>query len=338
MIVANFYHLKNTNGLYYYGVDYLQEILGSIRVILVRESMRLAAQRSFPECTVIACNAFSLVAEIAQAAHRGDFVYVPSSHPMPFVSNQLAVIHDIYPMQGKIGRIKRLLMQLSLFSSHCRLGYINNSVMREFSEGLGMGPERLLFAPNKFPGPSAKAVIPPPQSASTVVGLFGTDSAKKNYAELFAAVMAAGAVSQVAFRLYGHRTPYLEALIAQFPHISAELVESDACSIPAFFDRVDLIVSVADHEGFGRPIAAALLAGVPTLLMARPVFLEFFQGGAQFAADVPAVAAAMIAFDPATARPAVPYQAPNHAVEGFVAAVDFLRARADGVDRSVIPH
>lgn len=332
MIVANFFHLKNTNGLYYYGVDYLRELRGSLRKFLVRESMAVATQRSFPDCEVVVCTSVSVVAEVARAARRGDFIYVPSSHPMPFISNQMVVVHDIYPMQGKLGRIKKLLLQISLFSSSCHLGYINDSVMREFGESLGINKERLIFAPNKFPDASAKTVAPLRTSARTIVGLFGTDSSKKNYAQLFAALTAAGDANRVNFRLYGHRTSYYEALVAKYPQIHAELVESDSCSIPEFFSSVDLIVSVADHEGFGRPIAGALLAGIPTLLMARPVFLEFFQGGAEFASDIASVVSAMVAFDRGAPRNAVSYRAAPHAVAGFASAVAFLRKRAIGAN------
>lgn len=332
MIVANFFHLKNTNGLYYYGVDYLQELRGSLRKILVRESMLTSAQRSFPSCEIVVCTAVTVVVEVIKAARRGDFIYVPSSHPMPFVSNQLVVVHDIYPMLGKVGRIKKLLLQISLVSSNSRVGYINHSVMREFCESLGIDKSRLIFAPNRFPDAPAGAVAPLQNSMRTIVGLFGTDSSKKNYAQLFAALAATGASGRVGFRLYGHRTPYYEDLIAEFPDIHAELVESDTSNIPEFFGSVDLIVSVADHEGFGRPIAAALLAGVPTLLMARPVFLEFFQGGAEFAADVDAVAAAMVAFVSGTPRTPVAYRAAPHAVEGFSSAVALLRKCALGAN------
>jgi glycosyltransferase involved in cell wall biosynthesis len=203
--------------------------------------------------------------------------------------------------------------------------------MRAFSESLGIASSRLIFAPNKFPSAPAAAPAPLRAGTQTVVGMFGTDSPKKNYGELFAALAAGPRASRIRFRLYGHRTAYYENLVAQFPYIDTELVESDTCAPAEFFANVDLIVSVADHEGFGRPIAAALLAGVPALMMARPVFLEFFEHGASFAPDIAGVVAAMAAFDPAAPRPAPVYRAPDHAVAGFISAVDFMRARAGGI-------
>mgnify|MGYP000639521372 CR=1 FL=1 len=331
MIVANFYHLKNTNGLFYYGVDYLSENVASVRRVLVRPSMYEATKRAFPKIEIVPCTFPQLCLEVMRAARRKDFVYTPSSHPLPFVSRQMIVVHDIYPFFGAKGKIKELLLRLSLATSTCRAGYINHSDARGFVGKLGVGNKRALFAPNKFPSSSAVEPRKKQRGNPLAVGLFGTDSAKKNYAELFAQLRLSRGAEQVRFFVYGHRTDYYEQLIAQFPDIALELVESDKCSLSAFMAQVDMIVSVADHEGFGRPIASALLAHVPCLLVQRPVFVEFFQGGAQFGADIPDVVRRLLATAAAPMVEAVSYSPPATAVDGYHDAVAYLKAEAVAV-------
>jgi hypothetical protein len=110
-----------------------------------------------------------------------------------------------------------------------------------------------------------------------------------------------------------------------------ELVESDRCSLTRFLTDVQIIVSVADHEGFGRPIAAALLANVPCLLVQRPVFVEFFQGGAQFRADIAGVVDCMLELAAAPAIPPFSYSPPVTVVDGYRTAVAYLQAQAVAV-------
>jgi len=328
MIVANFYHLKNTNGLFFYGVDYLSEAPEKLRRILVRPSMLAATARAFPGVDVIPCTFGQLCAEVIRAAKRGDFVYTPSSHPLPFISQQMIVVHDVYPFFGAKGKIKELLLRLSLATSGCRVGYINHSDARGFVGRLGVGEAKALFAPNKFPSSVPLAPRRHPSAGPLAVGLFGTDSAKKNYAQLFAEVRVRAAQDRVRFFVYGHRTEYYEQLVQQFPDVALELVESDKSSMSAFLARVDMIVSVAEHEGFGRPIAAALLAGLPCLLVRRPVFVEFFQDGAQFGADIPDVAERLLMAAASPAIPPVSYTPPAAALDGYRHAVAYLQAEA----------
>lgn len=328
MIVANFYHLKNTNGLFYYGVDYLSEDLSKVRRVLVRPSMANAAARAFPGVEVVACSLGRLCLEVARATLRGDFIYTPSSHPLPFISKQMIVVHDVFPFFGFKGKIKALLLRLSLATSGCKVGYINNSDAQGFVLKLGAGRLKGLFAPNKFPTPVQLSSRTPRQSNCLVVGLFGTDSAKKNYADLFDAVKSRGGANQVSFLAYGHRTDYYEKLVQQFPDIAFELVESDKCSLSGFLSKTDLIVSVADHEGFGRPIAAALLSNIPCLLVQRPVFVEFFQGGAKFSADIAGVVDRLLAHASMSALEPVSYSPPAAAVDGYRNAVAYLQSQA----------
>lgn len=329
MLVANFYHLKNTNGLFYYGADYICGDLKLLRKVLVRPALKDAATRFFPGVEITVCDPFRLAIEAFQVAIRGDFLYTPSSHPLPFLSNQMVVVHDVFPFLGWIGRLKRSLLCVSLFSSRCRVGYINNSDARPFVQGLGINEYRQIFAPNKFP--SFLKWVPKQRvdkNARVTVGLLGTDSAKKNYPALFDALSAAGKSGSVDFILYGHPTQYYQELVRKFPQINAQLLESDKYSIDEFFSQIDIIVSVADNEGFGRPIAAALSAGVPCLLLDRPVFLEFFQGAAQFSPNIGTLIGKIIEFQTAPEKDPVAYVHPISVVSAYRETVDYLKDQA----------
>lgn len=329
MLVANFYHLKNTNGLFYYGVDYICADLKILRKVLVRPALKDAARRFFPNVEITVCDPFRLIIEIFQVAARGDFLYTPSSHPLPFLSNQMVVVHDVFPFLGWMGRFKRILLCLSLFSSQCRVGYINNSEARPFVRSLGVKACRQIFAPNKFPS-SLKWVRKQrvDRDARVTVGLLGTDSAKKNYPVLFDALSAAGKSDFVNFVLYGHPTQYYQELVRKYPQIDARLLESDRYSIDEFFSQINIIVSVADNEGFGRPIAAALLAGVPCLLLDRPVFLEFFQEAAQFSQNIDALIEKIIDFHVDPKNDPIVYVPPLSIVSAYYETVTYLKCQA----------
>jgi len=333
MLVANFYHLKNTNGLFYYGVDYICGDVKILRKVLVRPALKDVTTRLFPGVEIIVCNPFRLVVEAFKVAVRGDFLYTPSSHPLPFLSNQMVVVHDVFPFLGCIGRFKRALLCLSLFSSRCRVGYINNSDALPFVQGLGVKQYRQIFAPNKFPE-SFKSVSKKrvDKNNCVMVGLLGTDSTKKNYPALFNAMLVACKSCSVNFVLYGHPTQYYQELVSNFPQINKRLVESDLYTIDEFFSQIDIIVSVADNEGFGRPIAAALSAGIPCLLLDRPVFFEFFQGAAQFSPNIDTLIEKIIEFQTVPKRDQVIYAPPLSVVLAFHKTVAYLKNQAEAVD------
>jgi hypothetical protein len=331
MIVANFYHLKNTNGLFYYGVDYLADSARHLRKVLVRPSMRESVEKAFPGIPVVPCNLRQLIVEIVGAAVRGDFIYTPSSHPIPFISKQMVVVHDPYPFFGRIGAVKRWLLQMSLLTSRCRVGYINHSDAQALVIRLGVSKRQGIYSPNKFPlPPELDRGSTRRSSGEVTVGLFGTDSPKKKYRELFAALLVRETNVEVRFLVYGHRTKYFEGLTAEFPLLKIELAESDKWSLGEFLEKIDMVVSVAEHEGFGRPIAAALLGGVPCLLLERPVFKEFFVGGAEFRPDLPGVVARMLEMASTPSFAAVSYKPPANAINGYRDAVAFLQAEAAG--------
>lgn len=287
LIVANFFHIKSTNGLFFYGLDYLKENIDLVRIVLVRPDIEQRVREALPTSKVISCSVARYLLEVLRASLLGDLLYTPTSHPLPLIDRQWIVLHDAYPFEvGPKSKLKRFLLKWSLAMSRCRVAYINRSEALPFVASLGVDAERMVFAPNRFPeAPSHVSSVSSPNGVTTV-GLFGTDSAKKNYVRLFSVVRTTELASRLAFRVYGHDTAYFRDIQGQFPDIQIELVRSDDVSIDEFICRVDVLASASEQEGFGRPFASALLAGLPVELIDRPVFREFFTGGARFHSDI----------------------------------------------------
>jgi hypothetical protein len=328
MIVGNLYFIKNTNGLFYYGSDYLRDLHDIVREILVCQTLEAATRRMFPGITVVSCaNAIALFWRVSAASDRGDIIYTPTSHPLPFIDRQWIVVHDAYPFLSRKGRLKHFLLILSLALSRCRVAYINESETLAFVRRLGVENSRLVFAPNKVelsanaPRPARKVEIP------LKVGLVGTDSAKKRYEDLLTAVTAAGLISSINFRMYGHRTTYLEQVMTRHPEAPILLQESDRLSLDEFLDGIDVLVSVAELEGFGRPISVAMIRGVPCYLLRKPVFLEFFDG-AYFFDDVDALVGGLRGAIAYGIPAQIPYKPPTRVTLGYRHAARQLRASA----------
>ncbi len=320
MIVANFFHIKASNGLFFYGLDYVHENLANVRKALVRPALEAVARKALPGCEIVVCNGKGFLREVWRAQRLGDFLFTPTSHPLPGITRQWVVVHDAYPFFGQRGVLKRALLRVSLATSRCTVAYINRSDARAFVAAMGVSERRQVFAPNRFPAP-APATRPASRAAGAqlVVGLVGTDSAKKNYAQLFDALRATGAGRELAFRIYGHASPYFLALKAQYPDVDMTLVQSDSSSLEQFLSEVHVLASAAEQEGFGRPIAAALLAGFPVFLVDGPVFREFFSEGAEFHSDVHGLVAALLrAAMVAAAAPG--YHAPPEVVRAYALA------------------
>jgi hypothetical protein len=298
-------------------------------MIIVKPTLWSAARSAFPDHEILACMSGRMMFEVIKGASRGDVVYTPTSHPMPGVSKQWVVVHDSYPFTiGCRGKMKRWLLRWSLAMSRCRVAYINESEALPFIAALGIGAERRLFAPNKFPlrlEPFARLVRM--SGERLIVGLVGTDSPKKNYERLFDEVMKSGFSELLCFRVYGHNSSYLAKVHSLYPLIDLRLIGSDNNSLTDFFSRIHLLVSVSGQEGFGRPIAGALLAGLPCLLLACPVFKEFFEPGARFFADEKLMVQTLIACaKDDISLPSLSYNPPAGVIQAYADAVAELEA------------
>ncbi len=325
MIVGNLFHIKSTNGLFFYGLDYLGNNLDLARIVLVRPELENRVRKSLPSVEIIACTGWRYVIEVMRACLCGDLLYTPTSHPMPFINRQWIVLHDTYPFEvGPKSKLKRFLFKWSLAMSRCRVAYINRSEAQPFVASLGVNVRRMVYAPNRYPEPARRVSLVSSPKGITTVGLLGTDSAKKNYDRLFSGVRATELSSRLMFRVYGHDTAYFRDIRGKFPDIRIELVRSDDESIDEFMSGVDVLASAAEQEGFGRPVASALLAGLAVELLDRPVFREFFTGGARFHPDIDALVQSLPRLGDSRLSH-VSYTAPAEVVDAYAMANEEIR-------------
>lgn len=283
-MLINLAFIKAVNGLFYYAMDYLADLGGSARLVLVRSpEMAAAVAEHFPHLPVQVVSGLGIARAVKAADQRREMVFTPSPHPIPWCDNQLVVVHDSFPFEGAKGKAKALLFAAAMRTSRAMAGFINVSDARAFLLGLGLDPARLVAAPNKLALPAVDGLGAPARwSERAIVGLFGTDSPKKNYDRLFAAFQGQDAHSRPAFRLYGQPNPYFDAIRGRFARLDIELVDSRAHGLQTFVAGLDLAASAATREGFSRPVALALALGVPTWLVEAPVYREFYNGSATF--------------------------------------------------------
>jgi glycosyltransferase involved in cell wall biosynthesis len=332
MITANFFHINCTNGLYHYGIDYLCENINLIRKVLVRPSLAAQTKSKLPNCEVVPCTAMGYLVEVLLAYCQGDLLYTPTSHPLPFINKQMIVFHDAYPFRSSQGSsFKRFLLQLSLSLSCCKVGYINKSEAKPFVLGLGVSLDRMIFAPNRFPVVERSIFKDTSPANCLIVGLFGTDSSKKNYDRLLNALRQMSPSPHIAFRVYGHDSKYFLDICAKFPEFQIELSNSDNESPIEFLHQVDIVVSVAEEEGFGRPIALALLAGFRVELLDRPVFREFFNHGAYFHSSIDDLVRSLL--KPLNKSEHICYTAPGDVVSAFNEATKKIRLLGAGISK-----
>lgn len=315
VMLCNLWHIKQTNGLYYYALDYLRAIEPRVPV-LVRSTLLEVTRRALPDHDVRAVGISGLIARLIGAALRGRWVFTPTSHPFPLLKRQLIVIHDDYPFFGPRGDLKRKVFHTLLAMSGCHVGHINHSTaLRAIPDNL-VPVSRRWYVPNLGPLDQDIDALRRLRLAASVAGggddgklrlaLFGTDSRKKRYEVLFDAVHRAGLAERLSFAAYGHPTPYLDELTAAFPELSIALVHSSTTPMDAFLSDVHGVVSVAEHEGFGRPVALALAAGLPCFLLRSPVFEEFFGHSVRLHASVDALVSALAVTGRSPALPGVP--------------------------------
>jgi len=274
-LVVNLWHLKNTNGMYWYAMDYVRG-LGNVEAVIVRGNSLGRVEQDLKGLTVLRLSLFSyLITYFKFVFSRKYFLYTPTPHPLPFLSRQMVVFHDPYPfLVGRLGRIKRWLFFFGASSSKSTIGVVNRSVAADFVSPLAK-KNRLISSPNFIGEPLL--LQPRADTNDLTIGLLGADSPKKRYAELFGAFRKRP-MRNLNFVVYGHKTAYLQEVLAEYSDVPVRVAHSDDVSLQEFFEDVDAIVSVSKGEGFSRLVALAVVSGVPIFLTNDPVYAEFYGG------------------------------------------------------------
>lgn len=288
-MIVNLANLNASNGMFWYAIDKIKTLGNASVTVLVKARLAPLVRKELPNATVAETERGAAARWIvtAKLLRRSDEKVVTfTSHPLPFVPDQTIAFYDDYPFVGRRGALKRALFTLAARTSRCRVGIINRSLAMPFLAGCGIPSERVFFD-SAFPAVNlqqtpARSVEP---ATPLRIGLVGTDSRKKNYAEIFAATIALERARDVRFVLYGAENDYVRELRTEFPAVNLTIVPSDDVTPVAFFDGVDYLVSAARAEGYGRPMGLAAALGVPLFLLHSPVFLEFFGEHATFFDD-----------------------------------------------------
>lgn len=325
-MLINLAFIKATNGLFYFAIDYIAALDDAISAILVRTGEQAAVLRErAPGREVHIVTPWQAALRVRAAGRRGEMTFTPSSHPIPACTRQMVVVHDTFPFEGRKGALKAALFLLTVRTARAHAGYINRADAKAFLVRGGVPAGRLHSTPNYLTLPDQRAREILTLSDHVLVGLLGTDSPKKNYPALFAALAASPAAHRLRLVLYGQPNAYATALIERFPTLAITICNSATNDLNAFVGSVDLLASAATQEGFSRPIAAALAGGVPCWIVDAPVYREFYDGAAEFHASVGALAAALLALMPGTSIERPNYRLPPSLRDDFLSCVAWLR-------------
>src|SRR5690606_20806105 len=144
-LVINLWHLKATNGMFYYACDYVRAIRAPAVVLLNRKFRQVEPSTlgDLPQRRVGLLGYLGFWVELLWSRSP---VFTPTPHPLPFIRRQLIVVHDSYPFRrtgGLICLVKKALLRISLATSRCKVAYINNTDSRRFVEKLVKAEERI---------------------------------------------------------------------------------------------------------------------------------------------------------------------------------------------------
>jgi glycosyltransferase involved in cell wall biosynthesis len=284
-MLANLYPIKNANGLLWYAIDYLRGAPPGTLVVC-RAEFTLLIKNQLPHANVIDCHGAALAKYLIRTMLKRRRLVTFTPHPLPMYGNQVVIVHDDFPFLGRSGPLKRTLFRVGTLMSGCKVGYINRSNALRFVDAIRVRQDRRFFAPNRTPVVSRPVRSAPLNCSPGTIGLFGTDSPKKQYHMLLDSAQRLGKIKGYRFRFYGIENAYTQSLRREFPHADFEIVDSSEVSMPSFLQNIDAAVSSSRGEGFGRPLAMALTLGIPTFLLESDTFREFFDGSAVFYSHV----------------------------------------------------
>lgn len=289
-IFVNLFFIRETNGLFHYANNILRErILTDNKVVIIANKnigqSPMLKREGAKNNDIMCLNFLEFIFLYTKLIFSQEKIITPTFHPLPFLRNQLVVMHDHYPYLGWYGLLKLHILRTFLRLSRTTIAVINKSLMIPFilNASLVKNKNGILFMPN-FIDVDEKSkkkmnlLFNSEEIAYIRVGLAGTDSPKKNYEDFF--LNLPDNYQTISFKIYGKENEYYRSIIKKFPKFLIELIDSDVHSPMCFISEIDLLCQVNDMEGFGRINGFALLGGLPVLALESPVNNEFFMGAA----------------------------------------------------------
>src|SRR5689334_8052505 len=101
-LVLNLWHLKNTNGMFYYAVDYARS-LQRPATLLLHPRLQGVSAAMFGDLPILRLDLWGYFKFFLQLLARSGGVFTPTPHPLPFLGRQIVVVHDSYPFRGRAG-------------------------------------------------------------------------------------------------------------------------------------------------------------------------------------------------------------------------------------------
>lgn len=255
------------NGMYYHALDYIYDLETRVTVILNKKYFK-SVPKELQGHDVKILNFVDYL--IYSFSYRNEKFITPTPHPIPWLKNQIIILHDVYPFKGRIGSVKKSLIKISYLMNRYEIGIVNRSILLPFLNSLRYS-RRYFFLPNKVEILERTKNTSPKKNIERI-GLFGADSEKKNYHILFDHTAA-----DLQYFIYGKTTNYTEYLVRRYHELDINVVDSSLTTVEGFLSLVDCVVSVSTEEGFGRLNLLSIQKGVPVILLESPVTREFYQ-------------------------------------------------------------
>lgn len=298
MILFNFWHLKEKNGMFYFGIDYLENISTDKSGVVVICRFGVFDEGDFPSgFRVLPLNFRSYLLYVLNARVKGWGLFSPTVHCIPFYPKQVSVLHDCYPFEGGSNRLKRVVLILMLLFGGGYIGGINRSSVLPFLRGKGLN--KIFYCPNLLPERIStvfkrKEVRQAAQNQFLRVGLVGTDSRKKRYEMILES--RSYNFKNFEFVFFGTDTRYYREMYTKLSSRGYKVrrVDSSEVNLDIYLvNCIDVLMSVAMGEGFCRPVAQAAMFNVPVFLLKDPVFTEFYRDTAVIKETFPELVAAL---------------------------------------------
>jgi len=312
-IYFNFWHIKDKNGMFYFLLDYKTLLSNDFECIIVTRRGRFHPSDFSQTSCVLELGVTGYITFCFCAIFRKINIFSASIHAIPFIENQVVTFHDSYPFRSSF---KKFILFFMIKLSRCKIGTINESANVEFLQKLRLRYDFVL--PNVLP--QIRANIQSHKfslrSGNLRVGLCGSDS-KKNYHKFFAQIdntidRGENNGRELTVMLFGIRTPYISHVMDRERNFQLKFFDSRDKSLSEFLmEDIDVLVSVARNEGFGRPIALAVLMQKPVLLLDDIVFREFYDGHACFYGSISDLVFGLYNSKPAVFGSAIEFELKN---------------------------